>query len=258
LKYAVGWHNKHLFKEEQELTIESKTRVSQAVKELSRLSMAHSEGDFLGAEDDLLRQLGVSRPTLRQAAKIAENDKLIAVRRGARGGIYASRPKAEDAVRVLARFLRMRGATLGHIVAVSGIVSEEAAMLAASCTDEALRGRLEAFVKRIDQSDSRLEIIKAETELARLVAEMSGNPAIELFMAISYSFGMEEEGSLLYGEPDQRHATRKLQRDLCAALLDGDPELAALMMRRRHRALAEWIGHGSVRLLGEGRRSQTA
>lgn len=224
------------------MSIEQGTLVSRTAKELARLSLEHAEGDFLGAEEELLRRLGVSRPTLRQAAKIAENDRMIDVRRGIRGGFYASRPNADDAIRMLARFLRLRGGTLAQIMDVSRLVSARAAELAAGCTDTELRARLAAFVRRIEGNDTRTALIEAENELAGLVSAMSGNPTIELVMAIGYSFGMEEEDSPLYRDPAQRAAARKLQHDLATAILASEPDLARLMMDRRSAAMAQWIG----------------
>jgi len=222
--------------------IEQGTLVSRTAQELARISLEHDEGTFLGAEEDLLRRLGVSRPTLRQAAKIAENDRMIDVRRGTRGGFYASRPNADDAIRMLARFLRLRGGTLAQMMEVSSRVADRAAELAAQCSDSGLREQLRAFVGRIDRNDTRTALIEAENQLARLVSAMSGNPTIELVMAIGYSFGMEEEDSPLFRHPAQRAQGRKLQHDLAAAILAGEPDLARLMMQRRSAAMAKWIG----------------
>lgn len=225
-------------------TDEPATLVARTAQALARLSLDEAEGAFIGGEEDLLRRLGVSRPTLRQAAKIAENDRLIEVRRGLRGGFYASRPSADDAIRDLARFLRLRGATLSQVMAVSRPVAEDAAVLAARCTDESLRAELAAFLRGIEAADTRASLIAAEARLAGLVAAMSGNPVIEAVLAIGYSFGMEEEGSALLRDPADRAAMRRLQHDLAKAILGREPDLAALMMRRRSAAYAEWMAAG--------------
>ena len=222
-------------------TIHAESLVARTARALSQISLDSADGEFLGAEDELLIRLGVSRPTLRQAAKIAENDRMISVRRGIRGGFYASRPDADDAIRTLARFLRLRGATLSDIMTVSRRISEEAAALASACQDAGLRARLEEFMARIDQNDTPATVIAADSELARLVAAMSGNPVIELVMAIGYSFGMEEQGIALFRDPQHRATCRKQQHDLCRALLDRDADIAQLMMKRRSDTVSEWI-----------------
>jgi DNA-binding FadR family transcriptional regulator len=219
----------------------AETLVLRTARELSKLSLEHDDGAFIGAEGDLLARLSVSRPTLRQAAKIAENDRLISVRRGIKGGFYASRPDADDAIRTLARYLRLNGATLLDIMAVSRLVAEEAAGLACLCDDATLRDGLTKFSAGIDQADSAAALIVGESRLARLVSQMSGNPAIELVMAIGYSFGMEEQSTTLYRTPEHREVARKLQHGLCQAILDRDGDVARLMMRRRSATMAKWI-----------------
>jgi GntR family transcriptional regulator, transcriptional repressor for pyruvate dehydrogenase complex len=221
--------------------IAAETRVARVARELGALSLAGDDGAFLGAEDELLARLGVSRPTLRQAAKIAENDRLISVRRGTKGGFYAARPDANDAIRALARYLRLKGATLGDILVVSRLVAEEAVERACACADDALRLELAAFARRIEQNDTQAAMIGSESKLVHLISAMSSNPAIELVMAIGFSFGMEEQGVTLYRESGHRAQARKLQLGLCRAVLDGDAEIARVMMRRRSTMLAQWV-----------------
>lgn len=222
-------------------SLNGETLVVRTARALADLSLAGVEGAFLGAEDDLVARLGVSRPTLRQAAKIAENDRLIAVKRGVRGGFYAARPDAADAIRTLTRFLRLKGATLSDIGAVSRLVWEEAAELAAGCRDEALRARLAAFTHRIEDHDTPGALVRADTQLAALVGEMSGNPGIELVMAIGYAFGLEEEGISLFDDPVRRASARRLQRDVCEAILNRDGDVARVMARRRSKSIAAWL-----------------
>ncbi|MEY4239027.1 MAG: hypothetical protein RL339_1628 [Pseudomonadota bacterium] len=221
--------------------VQTESLVARTARELADLSLSHEEGAFIGAEDDLLSRLGVSRPTLRQAAKIAENDRLISVRRGIKGGFYASRPDAQDAIRTLARFLRLKGTTLNDIMAVSRLVSEDAGMLACQCNRADLREQLAHFAARIESNDSPAAMIGAEAELVQIISEMSGNPAIELVMAIGFSFGMEEQRTGLYRSAEQRATARKLQQQLCQAILDRDPDIAAVLMRRRSTTMQQWI-----------------
>lgn len=222
-------------------TLSGETLVTRTARALAGLSLASEQGAFLGAEQDLLSRLGISRPTLRQAAKIVESDRLISVRRGTHGGFYAERPDAADAIRALTRFLRLRGATIGQIAVVSRMISEEAAGLAATCADAGLRARLADYAAQLDNHDTQRGIIRAETELARLIAQMSGNPAIELVMEIGYTFGMGEEAGSLYASAEDRASARRLQHDLCNAVLACDADVARLMMRRRGALLAEWL-----------------
>ena len=201
---------------------------------------------YLGAEDELLGRFGVSRPTLRQAAKMVERDRLISIRRGTKGGYFAERPDARDAIQSLARFLRMRGANLGDVIQVTRPVSEEAAVAAARLRTPEDAEWMQDFLDRIDGHDTARELIVAEVELARMIARMSGNPVVELVMEIGYSFGLDERGSDLYADADRRERTRAMQRSLCQAIIDGDADIARLMMRRRSEQFDIWLNLGEA------------
>lgn len=215
--------------------------VTRTVSALAEISLAAEKGDYLGAEDDLLVRMGVSRPTLRQAAKILETERLVNVRRGTKGGFYAARPDAADVIRAPARYLWLNGATVADVHAATKSISEEVGALAALSNDEALRMRLEALRDAIEGNDTPATIIDAETALARLLGEMSGNPAARLFIEISYSFGREEQRLHFYRTAQDRVRARQLQRGLCDAVLARDSDIARLMMQRRSAMIAEWL-----------------
>lgn len=219
--------------------------VVRTARVLAGLSMGAADGDHLGSENELLEQLGISRPTLRQAAKIVENDRLIAVRRGIKGGFYATRPDARDVIRAPALYLRMNGATIVHVHAVARLISEEAAAEAARCADKGLREEMRVLRGRIDADEASnqmpAQVIQRESELAQLLGRMSGNPAIALFMEISYMFGLLSPDLQLYDSPDDRSANRARQRNLCDAILTRDPDVARLMMKRRSEMITGWL-----------------
>src|SRR5258705_4678952 len=75
-----------------------------------------AEGDALPSEAEMVKRLGVSRPTLRQAFRILETEHLIAVQRGSRGGGTVFRPSAKLASRYLSDLLRYRANTLGDVL----------------------------------------------------------------------------------------------------------------------------------------------
>lgn len=217
------------------------TLVERTARDLAELSLAGDSGRYLGNEDELLVRFKVSRPTLRQAAKMVATDRLIDVRRGSGGGFYASRPDAADSVRTLARYLRLKGAKLTDVMAVAGPVGEEAATQASQCSDPAKRAQLVAFSLRIDDNVTPAALVHAEAELARILAAMSGNAVIELVMAIGYSFGFDEQGVQFYARTEDKVRTRELQHALVEAVLSGDAEVARLMMRRRSAMIMGWL-----------------
>lgn len=216
------------------------TLVARVARQLSALSLEYDEGTYLGAEDDLLVRLGVSRPTLRQAAKIVEAEHMITVRRGIRGGFYSARPNLDESIRSLNRYLRLRGVTLREMSVISH-VSETAAGLAAGCEDQALRAQLSAMLAEVDGRDTPRELMEFDTRFVALLAEMSGNPVVEVLIAMSYSFGMDEQGIYIYAQDSQKVAARQLFRAIGEAVLKRDCDLAKFMMRRRLQTVRQWI-----------------
>jgi GntR family transcriptional regulator, transcriptional repressor for pyruvate dehydrogenase complex len=226
-----------------------RTLVSRVARDLAALSLGYEDGAYLGAEDDLLVQLGVSRPTLRQAAKIAESERMISVRRGTRGGFYATRPDVNDSIRALNRYLRMSGVTIRELTVINP-VSEEAARLAADCEDETLRVQMTEMLSAVADLHGPRAFMDFDTRFLRLIAQMSGNPVVEVLIAMSYSFGMEEQGIHLYATPMEQRAACQFFRTIGEAIMNRDGELARFMMRRRMKAIRGWIDTADASRLG--------
>ncbi|WP_414651928.1 FadR/GntR family transcriptional regulator [Hyphomonas sp. UBA5107] len=214
--------------------------------------MAAAAGDYLGSEPDLLAAFEVSRPTLRQAAKLVAADRMIQVRKGQGGGFFASRPDAIDVIRAPARYLRLNGATIENIQAVTQPLAEEAAVAACLCTEDELWQQLVAFRADAEsglQGDEAPDVlITKETELARLLAEMSGNPAFMLFIEIGYTFGRKEQHLRFFQTTTDRRRARELQLALCDAVLERDQDIARIMIRRRSRMISQWLKRDSARV----------
>ncbi len=221
---------------------------------LSRMSQSAQDGEHLGSEAELLERLGVSRPTLRQAAKIVESDNLITVRRGPHGGFFAARPGAPDAIRAPALFLSLNGATVSQVHAVARLVLSETAVEAAHCRDEGLCHALQAIRAELDTADVEQEepaaTLARDRELAELLGRMSGNPALILFVQIGYAFGSFSPKLNLYQSEEVRRRTRISQRAICDAVLGRDGDVARLMMDRRSDLVGEWIRDATEREAG--------
>ena len=231
----------------EEGVLANETMVARSVRRLIELSLKHEDGAYLGSEGDLLRHFGISRPTLRQAAKVVESGRLIAVRRGVNGGFYAARPIAADVVQAPALFLRLKGANILDAHEAARMVLGDAVARAAVCPDTALRDRLAAFRRdiatRSPGEDPPPGSGEEETAFARLIAEMSGNPVLILFVDIIYAFGPVTRAGRLQemSEPDLAER-RLLLLKLCGAILDGDADVARILFHRRADLVAKWLG----------------
>ena len=96
-------------------------------------------GEKLPPETELMGQFGVSRPTIREAFRILETERLIVVRPGSRGGAQVAAPDPTVAARYVGLLLQMQGATINDVYEAR-MISEPpcARLLAERRTDEDL------------------------------------------------------------------------------------------------------------------------
>src|SRR5215216_7026264 len=97
-----------------------------------------TDGDFLPTESELVEHFKVSRPTLREAVRVLEAERLVEVRRGSRTGARVRTPGPEIVARPAALLLELSGATIADVmVARAGIEPMAARLLAESGNAEA-------------------------------------------------------------------------------------------------------------------------
>ena len=73
------------------------------------------EGDSLPSEAQLLEGFGVSRPTLREAFRVLETEKLISVSRGSRKGATVHAPTIDIVSRYMTYVLRINEISISDI-----------------------------------------------------------------------------------------------------------------------------------------------
>ncbi|CAN5274856.1 FCD domain-containing protein [soil metagenome] len=99
-----------------------------------------SDGEFLPSEAEVMQAFQVSRPTLREAYRILENEGLLSVRRGASGGARAHQPTPDAAARCAAAVLQTRRTSLRDVFAARTLLEGPAARIVAlDHTPDAIR-----------------------------------------------------------------------------------------------------------------------
>lgn len=149
------------------------------------------KGDALPTEVELVKQFGVSRPTLREAFRILESESLIVVRRGSRGGVLVSSPEISVAARDFGLLLQMSGTTLADVYEARKVLEPAAVeMLAARATPADVNdlrtaaGALAVLVNDgVEQADFN-EWSAAAFRFHDLILERSGNTTLALFGAV--------------------------------------------------------------------------
>jgi DNA-binding FadR family transcriptional regulator len=139
-------------------------------------------GEMLPSEAELTVQLGISRPTLREALRILETESLVRIKRGAQGGAQVLAPDPDVAARYAGVVLQGWGTTLGEIyVARVALEPVAAAALAEHHTDEIL-AELDRVLRHEEETiEDPAEFARASALFHRRVVALAGNNALRLF-----------------------------------------------------------------------------
>jgi DNA-binding FadR family transcriptional regulator len=209
-------------------------------------------GTFLGVEDDILARYNVSRPTLRQAARILECQCLLKVKAGAFGGYYVSRPSADELIKTTVAYLQSRGFTFAANVATSLWVDAGMIRSAARSSDEAAREALQVerdLYASLDFTTLTARAFRdAEVRLNAALTRLAGNPALELFSATLYEFGSKApENQFFEGRGDRISIASSIRIRMIDAILAGDADIAEVINIRRDEAFKKWLAEDLAR-----------
>ena len=137
-------------------------------------------GDFLGREEDLAAEFGVSRPTLREALKLLASGNLIRANKGPGGGIFVAHTADQGVRRSLSdsvgMMLETGAVSLEGLLEARTLLEVPLAGLAALQADEATVERLRAALETEKQADGDIDAVHvADTEFHREIAAAAGN-----------------------------------------------------------------------------------
>lgn len=139
------------------------------------------DGDRLPHEAELMEHFSVSRPTLREAVRVLEAERLVEVRRGSRTGARVCVPGPEIVARPTSLLLELSGATIADVfVALEAIEPAAARILATTGTDDAF-DELERIVDEdIAAAFATQELGAAAAKFHLRMVQLSGNATLGL------------------------------------------------------------------------------
>ena len=149
-------------------------------------------GERLPPETQLMEQFGVSRPTIREAFRILETERLIVVRPGSRGGAQVAAPDLTVAARYFGLLLQLQGATIADVYEARKIAEPACAgMLARRRTEQDIAA-LAAVVTEIESAiEARDGLVLDPAQWSRLthrfhelIMQRSGNKTLALQGAV--------------------------------------------------------------------------
>ena len=146
------------------------------------------EGGFLQPEAQLMDHYGTSRPTIREAFRILENEQFISVTRGSRSGAKVHAPKVDGVARYAGFALQAQGALLSDIYNARLVVGPPAAGMAAhnrTADDLArLRSELQRLESLLGQPERASEYRVAVARFHQAIVETAGSATLNMIWAM--------------------------------------------------------------------------
>lgn len=221
--------------------MEFKSASDAAAARLRTEVLAREDGAFLGSEDALQDLLGVSRPTVRQAARVLEREGLLRVKRGNNGGYFVARPDPAFIEATVSTYLEVLNAAPEDLTSIATVLWIEIARRAATLKTDAARALASRFgsaVKNLPDSAGFTELHALDEKIRKAVFDLINSPYVELVFNTNANFARRRFSN----PPSKRDSTpehaafviawRKAKLMELEAISDGDAEVAMLAARR--------------------------
>ena len=140
-----------------------------------------SEGDTLPPEAQLMEQFGISRPSLREAFRILEAERLISVKRGSRSGARVSLPKVESVSRYASYYLQAIGVRVADIYEARLALEPPVVRKLASQPSDPVISRLREAAERLSNyydSDRERDYMLAAANFHSVLMDVGGNATL--------------------------------------------------------------------------------
>lgn len=215
---------------------EARSAIENAAERLRSIVLDAAEGAFIGSEDALMAQLGCSRNTVRQVARLLEREGVLRVKRGINGGYFSARPDAGTIEATVAAYLETLDMDPQEVTILASALWVEAMRKAAGADKARLQATVDRLRKRVTaiKDDATFAQVQAvELEMQAAIFELANANYIKLIFDVNVAFSARKLGvpaadddSALHREfvPVWRDA--KLMELL--ALGGGDREVAAI------------------------------
>lgn len=171
------------------------------------------EGDFLPHEAELMTHFQVSRPTLREAVRVLESERLVEVRRGSRTGARVRVPGPEIVARPAGLLLELSGATVGDVMAARIAIEPPAAKILAEEGTAEARAEMHRLVEEIPQAWEAGTLAHASANFHRRMVELSGNATLGMVAGMLYEIS-ERHTAAATGGPRNEVSKAALEKVL--------------------------------------------
>lgn len=170
------------------------------------------EGDYLPLEGELKVTLGISRPTLREAFRILEAEKLISVARGSRTGARVHAPRAQAVSRYAGFVLQTQGTTVSDIyearLAIEPFIAHRLADQQDTGAADKLQDEADRLTVLVDEK-RYIDFMIGLVEFHRLLVECGGNRTLQLITEMLQDITADYQVERLRRHPIDPETQRK-------------------------------------------------
>jgi DNA-binding GntR family transcriptional regulator len=221
-------------------TARTSSAIHSAAARLRTIVLDAADGDFLGSEDHLQGTLGVSRATVRQAARLLEREGLLRVRRGINGGYFGTRPTAETIEEGVSTYLELLNVDPDDLSRVASALWVEVIVKAAGMSNPEIRTLAQQYsdvVGDLSPTASFSDIVAIEAGFRSALFGLIGSRYIEFIFQINMTFAQRR----FPASPSRRDGTAEHSQFLhdwrnaklmeLGAIIDGDRALGGMTAR---------------------------
>jgi len=218
--------------------IERQSTVNLVVERITQVirNQGLSAGHRLPGEHDLVEQLKVSRPVLREALGRLQSMGLVDIQRG-RGTFVGNATSLANCVRLLRSAVTISPMELQTYAELRSAIEVQAARQAAErATDDDVE-ELTRLLKQLDDDELPYhEALEIDFRFHRKLLEIAGNPLMQNIMEVIYEFVLTQ---MVRTTPSQRDSQsgRRLHKAILTAVRDHDPDAAERAMQQHMQAV---------------------
>lgn len=219
-----------------------------------------SQGDTLPPEGQLMANLGISRPTLREAYRILEAEKLITVTRGSRSGAMVHKPKADVVARYAGYVLEAQNTQISDLYAAQ--MALEPFVIRTLCKKRSnkkdvaqLRNEIEVLEDLINAGHAD-KFVAGVANFHLLLVQLAGNNTLTLINQILLNLIAVHKREFLKRHPVDLETQKKRQS---AGIKSFSQLIKLIEAKEDEAAVAHWRlhlknAHASWARPGEGER----
>jgi len=189
-------------------------------------------GDRLPPERELAAEFEASRASVREALRSLEQEGVVAIRKGVKGGIFVADLDHRPVAKSLQTLLELRKLSMAQIAEARLIFEPEAARLAARRVKPEDLQEMEKVIQKMGEAVSRRLLPRShDLRFHQLVARAAANPILEMLAGSLLEAASKTITDLKPGLPTLRQVL-KAHQNIFEAIRGRDPDRAFLTMRR--------------------------